>query len=374
MYMKKFLFFVLIVIGCNVYAQQPYCSDMKKECVYKVCNAVSEWQIAHQNDVRHHALDWTNGALYRGMTEWGKASGNEKCYEFVFQIGEKYNWNMWDRLYHADDICVGQSFIEMYRKYDDERMLRPVLERAYYVASHPSKAVLQKTDPIGTIERWSWSDALFMAPPVYAALYSITGDKIYLDYLDNEYKACVDSLYDEEEHLFYRDNKRIPLREKNGAKQFWGRGNGWVFAGLPLIIDNLPLGCTSRDYYIRLFLDMAEAVRKTQCKDGDWRTSLLDPDSYSMPENSCSAFMCYGIAWGLRNGYLSSRTYKPVLLKGWESLVKSVHDDGKLGYIQPVGAAPKAAGFEATDVYGVGAFLLAGSEIYRLVIGVPAFK
>ena len=245
-------------------------------------------------------------------------------------------------------------------------MLQPVMERAYYVASHPSKAPLQKTDAVGTTERWSWSDALFMAPPVYAALYTITGDKIFLNYMDSEYIECVDSLYDKEEHLFYRDNKRIPLREKNGSKQFWGRGNGWVFAGLPLIVDNLPLNCSSRSYYIRLFTEMAEAVRKTQCKDGDWRTSLLDPDSYNMPENSCSAFMCFGIAWGIRNGYLPQRTYKPVLEKGWQSLVKAVHSDGKLGYIQPVGAAPKAAGFDATDVYGVGAFLLAGSELYKL--------
>ena len=99
------------------------------------------------------------------------------------------------------------------------------------------------------------------------------------------------------------------------ANNSGGRGNGWVFAGLPLIVDNLPLNCSSRSYYIRLFTEMAEAVRKTQCKDGDWRTSLLDPDSYNMPENSCSAFMCFGIAWGIRNGYLPQRTYKPVLEK-----------------------------------------------------------
>ena len=55
------------------------------------------------------------------------------------------------------------------------------------------------------------------------------------------------------------------------------------------------------------------------------------------------------------------------LKKGWKSLVKAVHTDGKLGYIQPVGAAPKAAGRDATDVYGVGAFLLAGSELYKLI-------
>ena len=132
-----------------------------KEDIAKVCNAVAEWQINHQSEVKHHPLDWTNGALYRGMTEWGKVSGNKFCYDFVYAIGEKYNWNMWDNVYHADDICVGQAFIEMYRKLNDKRMLQPVLERAYYVASHPSKAPLQKTDAIGTSERWSWSDALF---------------------------------------------------------------------------------------------------------------------------------------------------------------------------------------------------------------------
>lgn len=364
--MKKILVLFLFSVGCSLYAQQ-FSADMKKTDIMKVCDAVAKWQINHQKEVKHHPLDWTNGALYRGITEWGKVSGNETCYDFVREIGEKYNWNMWDRVYHADDICVGQAFIEMYRKLGDKRMLQPVMERAYYVATHPSKAPLLKTDAVGTLERWSWADALFMAPPVYAALYTMTGDDVYLNYMNSEYKECVDSLYDEEYSLFYRDNKRIPMREKNGAKQFWGRGNGWVFAGLPLIIDNLPIDCDSRNYYIQLFVKMAEAVRKTQCEGGDWRTSLLDPDSYDMPENSCSAFMCYGIAWGLRNEYLAKRTYKPVLEKGWKSLVKAVHTDGKLGYIRPVGAAPKAAGRDATDVYGVGAFLLAGSELYKLI-------
>lgn len=364
---KQLLFSFLLVFICSYqFAGNPFVGDLKKENVSKVCNAVATWQINNHETVTHHQLDWTNGALYRGLMEWGKTSDSQYCYDFVNGIGEKHKWNMWDRPFHADDICVGQAFIEMFLKTGDKRMIQPVIERAFYVASHPSKAPFLKTDPLGGDQRWSWCDALFMAPPVYAALYRITGEKIYMDYLDSEYKICVDSLYDREEKLFYRDNKRIPLREPNGAKQFWGRGNGWVFGGLPLIIDNLPIESQSRAYYINLFIEMAKAVKNTQCKDGDWRTSLLDPASYDMPENSCSAFMCYGIAWGIRNGYLHKRQYTPALEKGWNSLVNAVHQDGKLGYIQPVGAAPKAAGYDATDVYGVGAFLLAGSEIVRL--------
>ena len=364
--MRKYILLMAILVSSSLFAASPFSGEMKRKHIAKVCDSVASWQIQHHQESKHHILDWTNGALYRGMTEWGKTNGNQSCYDFVEKIGTDNKWNMWDRVYHADDICVGQAFIEMYRKIGDARMLQPVKERAFYVASHPSKAPVVKTDPIGKDERWSWCDALFMAPPVYAALYQLTGEQIYLDYMDSEYKACVEALYDKEEHLFYRDNKRIPLREKNGAKQFWGRGNGWVFGGLPLIIDNLPAETPSRSYYLKLFMEMAESVRKTQCKDGSWRASLLDPDSYEMPENSCSAFMCYGIAWGIRNGYLAKKTYEPVLEKGWKSLVSAVHTDGKLGFIQPVGAAPNAAGDDATDVYGVGAFLLAGSEIFKL--------
>jgi rhamnogalacturonyl hydrolase YesR len=193
----------------------------------------------------------------------------------------------------------------------------------------------------------------------------MTGEEVYMNFMNNEFRVCVDSLYDTEAKLFYRDIKRIPLREPNGNKQFWARGNGWVFSGLALVIKNLPEDYPMRTYYINLFKDMAVSILHTQDKDGAWHSSLLDPESYSLPENSASAFFCHGYAWGINNGILDAETYLPVLEKGWKSLLKYINSEGRLGYIQPVGAAPKSVGEESTDVYGVGAFLLAGSEIYK---------
>lgn len=360
----------MLLISClfltGALLAQPFSGKLQKADIADVCNAVVEWQIANHSSTPYHSLNWTNGALYIGMFKWGDVAGNEACFQFIDSIGEKYNWSMLNRVYHADDICVGQAFIEMYKKYGKGKMLQPVMERAFYVAHHPSDATLSKSDPVGRNDRWSWSDALFMAPPVYAALYALTGEEVYLTYLNNEFKASVDSLYDKDEKLFYRDNLRIPVREPNGAKQFWGRGNGWVFGGLPLVIDNLPDNEPSKGYYVALFQDMAISVLKTQGKNDAWHASLLDPITYPMPENSASAFMCYGLAWGIRNGYLDRETYHPALVRGWNSLVSYVNADGKLGYIQPVGAAPESVDSESTDVYGVGAFLLAGSELYKL--------
>lgn len=355
-----------MMVSVSMAAQTPFSSGIDRKSVSDVCTAVSHWQIAHHGECRHNVIDWTNGALYRGMFEWGTVGMDPSCLDFIREIGESVRWNMHTRTYHADDICVGQAFIQMYRLYGDEAMIKPARERAWWVATHPSDAPLNKLDVRGKDERWSWSDALFMAPPVYAALYSITGEKAFADYLDNEFAECVDSLYDKDEHLFYRDIKRIPLREPNGAKQFWGRGNGWVFGGLPLVIKELPANHPTRQYYIDLFMEMAAKVVAIQDEKGAWHSSLLDPGSYPLPENSASAFFCYGLAWGINNGYLHGKAYKNAMKKAWESLVSAVSAEGKLGYIQPVGAAPKGeVGIESTDVYGVGAFLLAGSEIYK---------
>jgi rhamnogalacturonyl hydrolase YesR len=364
---KKLLFITCIALmSGNITAQEVFSAQLSRKEIKEVANAVAEWQIANLSKSRHHILSWTNGALYIGMLEWANTTGYAPGYEFLDSIGKSNNWRMHRLVYHADDICVGQAFIGMYRKFNDPKMLQPAMERAFYVASHPSKAVFQKSNPKGKDERWTWCDALFMAPPVYAALYSLTGEDVYYKYMDSEYKMCVDSLYDKEEKLFYRDNMRIPLREPNGAKQFWGRGNGWVFGGLPLIIDNLPRFATTTGYYVNLFRELAASVKKTQDKNGAWHASLLNPASYPEPENSASAFFCYGLAWGIRNKHLSRQEYEPVLIKAWQSLVSYVDKDGKLGYVQPVGADPQKVSRESTDVYGVGAFLLAGSELYKL--------
>ena len=69
---------------------------------------------------------------------------------------------------------------------------------------------------IESLDRWSWCDALFMAPPVYAKLYAMTGDKKYVDFLTREDRATYDFLCDKEEHLFYRDSRYFNKKEANG--------------------------------------------------------------------------------------------------------------------------------------------------------------
>ncbi len=344
-----------------------FSSNITTDDVKKVMKAVADWQISHFYPPRHFPLDWTNGALYAGMFAWSQLSSDPQYLDWLIKIGKKYHWQPGFRMYHADDFVVTQTFLDIYRLKKDERMLAPVEDRTYWVMKHPSHASLDfRNFTPYTTDRWSWCDALFMAPPVYAKLYAITGEKNYMKFMDGEFKVTYDYLYDKQEHLFYRDSRYFDKREANSEKVFWGRGNGWVMGGLVRILSELPEGNKYRPFYVQLYKEMAAKVASLQDDEGYWHASLLDPESYPNPETSSTGFFIYALTWGINNGLLEKNKYMPVVKKGWEALVKAVFADGKLGWVQPIGADPKKVTRDMTEVYGVGAFLLAGSEIYKL--------
>ena len=347
--------------------------EITKEAVRNVMLAVADWQIDNFASVKHHPLDWTNGALYKGMMEWAKIASDGKYLNWLLDIGKRYAWQPYNRMYHADDIVVSQMYLEMYKLHKADpyryRILAPTQARLDYVMAHPSKGTLyiDYRDPQSQ-ERWSWCDALFMAPPVYVQLAALTGNKDYLSFMDREFKATYNFLYDPDEHLFYRDYRYFPekQREANGEKIFWGRGNGWVMGGLASILNDLPGDSVYRPFYTRLFREMAEKIAACQGNEGFWHASMLDHESFPKPETSSSAFFCYALAWGMNSGLLDRTTYEPVVRRAWSSLVSAVFPDGKLGWVQPIGENPKNVTADMTEVYGVGAFLLAGTEILKL--------
>ncbi len=248
-------------------------------------------------------------------------------------------------------------------------MIKPMQTYFDKILKDPAKGDLLfvNTNDYWSTQRWSWCDALFMGPTVWAKMANVTGKKKYLSFMYTEYKATTDYLYDKDEHLYFRDSNYFTKKESNGAKVFWGRGNGWVFAGLPIIIRELPGKYENKDYFVNIFKEMAARLLSLQTADGFWHASMLDPGSYPNPEMSATAFFVYGFAWGVNNGYLDKATYLPAVIKGWKSMVTSVWPDGKVGFIQPIGADPKSVTREMTEVYGVGGFLMAGTEITRLI-------
>jgi unsaturated rhamnogalacturonyl hydrolase len=141
-----------------------------------------------------------------------------------------------------------------------------------------------------------------------------------------------------------------------------------VMAGLATTRQDLPNGHPDRPRLVRLYSEMAGRVLSCQQADGLWRSSLLDPGDYPLMESSGSALFVYALAWGVNQGLLDREEFEPAARRGWTALVGCLGDDGRLTHVQPIGADPERFPKDSTEVYGVGAFLLAGSEAYKMAM------
>jgi rhamnogalacturonyl hydrolase YesR len=323
--------------------------------VRKAMRKVADWQVRTAES--RFSLDWTYAALYDGLLAASRTTGDPRYQEAVLHFAERSEWKLGPRFAHADDEAVAQSYLELYLEHPDPQRIAAIKAEA-------DKLLVRHDDPGKDL--WWWCDALFMAPPALARLSKATGDMRYLDTMDREWWLTSSHLYDPKLHFYSRDASYLDKHEKNGAKLFWSRGNGWVMGGLARVLPYMPENYPSRSRYIAQFREMAQAVVAIQGEDGLWRSGLLDAADYPYPEVSGSAFFTFAIAWGINEGLLDRKTYEPVVAKAWAGLLKHVYADGRLGSIQKIGGAPGSLSPGGSYVYGVGAFLLAGSEVDRL--------
>lgn len=391
----------LITAGCATKIIVTEAAKPSPEAVKAITKKVANWQIEtfeeqieyravastkkNVKQTKHHEADWTSGALYTGMDLWRRiADDPDKYTDWLKSICERLEWKLYGEevfknIYHADAHLVGLTYLSLYEEFNDPAMLNPTKETFDFIVENPSDASLEyvsgkhrreNKDKQNYLHRWGWCDALFMAPPVWARLARVTGERKYLEFMDREYHATYDLLWDKKEHLFYRDTRFFTQFEENGKPLFWSRGNGWVIGGLALMIPDMPSDWEGRAFYVNLFQQMAESIKNCQRADGTWSMGLLGGvEGYPLKETSGTAFYTFALAWGINNGLLDRAVYEPVVYKAWNALTQCVTDEGLLGYVQPIGAQPGDSFADKTEVYGIGAFLAAGSEVYKLVGG-----
>jgi unsaturated rhamnogalacturonyl hydrolase len=332
--------------------------------IRKAARKVADWQLARAEPIFNQ--QWTYAALYDGLLAASKATGDPLYHDAVVKMAARFDWKLADaRFPHADDMALGQSYMDLYlEKHEPVRMsnTKAVLDRLIVRPDDPDKLL------------WWWCDALFMAPPVLARMFAATGNQHYLDYMDREWWETSASLYDPAEHLYFRDSRYFTQREKNGQKIFWSRGNGWVMGAFAKVLELMPNDYPSRGKYISQYKEMADRIAMIQGGDGLWRSGLLDPGAYDLPEVSGTAFFTYSLAWGINHGILDRAKFEPVVTRAWAGMLAHIYADGRLGSIQPIDGQPGKFKPSASSVYGVGGFLLAASEVDALSQTAPATR
>lgn len=312
---------------------------------------------------------WTRTVYYEGLLALYSIYPDTEYYAYAYQWGDFHKWGMWrgTTTRHADNYACGQVYIDMYNLCPKPEILLNVKSNLNMLVNTPQ------------INEWWWIDAIQMGMPGFAKMGKLTGEQKYFDKMWQMYEYTRNQhgehgMFNQKDGLWWRDQDfDPPYKEPNGEDCYWSRGNGWVYAVLVRVLDEIPANEVHRQDYINDFLTMSKAIKACQREDGFWNVSLHDPNHFGGKELTGTSLFVYGMAWGIRNGLLDRDEYLPIVLKAWNAMVKdAVHPDGFLGYVQGTGKEPKD-GQPVTydskpdfDDFGTGCFLLAGSEIYKL--------
>ncbi|GGD60432.1 glycoside hydrolase family 88/105 protein [Lacimicrobium alkaliphilum] len=399
---------LLMVGGCHSSPAQS--TNLNQAKLIETMETVSDWQwqqfdassnqftgydeSAHMSPTSgdSHPQGWVYAAFYVGMARYARLaeeSGNDEHLQRLKRIAKHSRYLFAPRIYNADDYAIGQLYLDLYEKYQDPAMITPLRVIFDQILNSPPtvdlrfERVTQKSQFTGELmadyfdgrgfsyapckNRWCWADALFMGPPVWFHLANVTGDERYRDFANQEFWETVDLLWDEEDHLFFRDTRFFDKREPNGEKVIWARGVGWVAAGLARILEQLPTDYPERPRYEAIFQKLMARLAGAQQPDGFWRPSVLAPETQPYKETSGTALIAFAFASGINQGVLNKDTYMPVALSAWQALTGAIQPDGKLGWVQQIAASPDSVDENDSQIYAVGAFLLTGTELYQLL-------
>lgn len=312
---------------------------------------------------------WTRAVYYEGLMALYQIDPDQSYYNYAVDWGNKHKWGMRNGVEtrNADDQACGQTYLDLYEIDPQPQRIKDI------------KANIDFIIQSGKVDDWTWIDAIQMGMPVFAKLGVINNDKTYFEYMYKMYHHSKviegGGLYNKADKLWWRDKDFVPpYQEPNGQDCYWSRGNGWVVAALVRVLDLIPQDEAHRAEYLQDYKDLMEALLPIQRADGFWNVSLHDANHFGGRETSGTALFVYGMAWGINKGILDEKTYRPVVEKAWIAMSnEAIHPSGFLGFMQGTGKEPKdgqPVSFSSMpdfEDYGLGCFLLGGTEVYKML-------
>lgn len=215
-----------------------------------------------------------------------------------------------------------------------------------------------------------WCDDMYMSVPFLCRYAELTGDAQYVDEAARQLLLYKKYLFMAEQGIM---SHVFDVNLGKRSQTTWGRGNGWVFFSLAVLLEVLPQGHESYSAILTFYTELAEGYRKLQGGHGLWHQVLTDPESYE--EASCTSMFMYGFALGVRHGWLEQpEPYIKAVLSGWKGLCERAIDrHGNLyGVCKGSSWSYQNAyykhdlGWNLNDTHGIGIVLLAGIETKRM--------
>jgi len=400
--MKRFLYPLLILCSTTVFGQ----SSNTEQIIRKVADNViqnTSFKFINTNtkekydstqglalspdvkaDSKYNKWMYVNGVLTIGMVQMADVLGDKKYsdysqrnFAFIFDnLGyfetlrkakaPKVEYNAVFNISNLD-ACGAMSA----GLFDVDALANRKDYKAYLGRSADYILNKQLRLPDGTLSRPNprnmtlWADDMFMSIPFLARMGKQTGDSKYFDDAIKQVENFNKYLYDANTGLFFHNYYSDD--QTNGVGH-WGRSNGWIAMATTELLNNLPANHPKRAELIKLLLRQIVGYAHYQDQTGLWHQLLDKPDSYL--ETSVTAMFTYAVARAVNQGWINEK-YIAIAQEGWKGLLTKITADGQLQdvcigtnmdtdikfyYTRPT---------ELNDTHGIGALLLAGTEILK---------
>lgn len=284
-----------------------------QEIGHKVAiNMLPRWIVTKPSV--HYAEDsaWVHGLQFAQLT------GDVQLKEALIRRYDRFlvpgGTNLMSMQRHVDHTIFGIVPLELYLQTKDETYL----QTGKMLADRQWEQPL--TNGLSGETRF-WIDDMYMITILQLQAYRATGDKVYLDRAGLEMVAYLDKLQ-RPNGLFYH-GPDFPF--------FWGRGNGWVAAGMTELLRFLPAKHPTRARIMASYLKMMAALLEHQDADGTWHQLIDGPDSYK--ETSCTAMFTYAMITGVKRGWLPEQPYAQAARKGWLALTDYIDANGNVDQV-----------------------------------------
>ena len=385
--MKKTIIALVALVGLTTTAtaQNNVLESAQKTNNYFMMKYSDPTLPTNVKKVRPSSL-WTRAVYYEGLMALNAIDPQQRYIDYAMTWADFHKWTPRNGVntLDADDQCCGQTYVELaaLKGGDQKALLANVIANLDHQMVTPNSKKQTSTPKAKTNVNslygwWTWIDAIQMAMPLYMQIANVTGEQKYRDHAMKMYRwtrnECGGGLFNTKDGLWWRDADYVPpYKEKDGKDCYWSRGNGWVYAAIVRCMNQLSPKSKEYKELKKDFLLMSKGLLSCQHEDGFWHASLVSDADYPTPEMTGTALFLYGMAWGIQQGLLKAKTYRPACDKAWQALASCVHNDGFLGWNQGTGKEPSAGQpvtFDSVpdfEDYGTGCFLLGASEYYKL--------
>ncbi len=215
---------------------------------------------------------------------------------------------------HVDNTVFGAVPLQIYIQTRDPRYLQ--------IGKSLADAQWKDPTPDGlTSQTRFWIDDMYMITAVQVQAYRATGDEVYLDRAALEMSVYLDKL--QQPNGLFHHAPDVPF--------FWGRGNGWVAAGMTELLRSLPKNHPRRARILQGYRTMMKSLLAYQSADGTWRQLIDHPEAW--PETSSTGMFTFAMIAGVKDGWLDRKTYGRAARKAWLGLVRYIDANGDVSNV-----------------------------------------